>query len=250
MSSSNNRFGRRTGGQKDDLRAEPVLSFNPKRPATRKAQNEAGPSLGAGPRSIAHRRRQRRASIARMRRNSACISDTMRSAIPFRLSCAARRLDRASTARMRRNSASSAMTRISILGTRRVRKRWSRAFPLPSVRFIILSSTRKNSAVAASAGSPPSAQSRWSRSALLMSGTISWRGRRREICSTRRASRRAAATPAIRRRRNRRPIPTTHRITPRIWVGALAACLDAAGRDESATDARRCRGAAAEGRPV
>ena len=38
------------------------------------------------------------------------ISDTMRSAIPFRLSCAARRPDRASTARMRRNSASSAMT--------------------------------------------------------------------------------------------------------------------------------------------
>ena len=49
MSSSNNRFGRRTGGQKDDLRAEPVLSFNPKRPATRKAQNEAGPSVGDGP---------------------------------------------------------------------------------------------------------------------------------------------------------------------------------------------------------
>src|SRR6185312_4509924 len=40
MSSSNNRFGRGTGRQNDDLRAEPVLSFNPKRPGARGTQNE------------------------------------------------------------------------------------------------------------------------------------------------------------------------------------------------------------------
>ena len=54
MSSSNNRFGRRSGRQNDDLRAEPVLSFNPKRPAARDAQNEPAPPVGrkpqAGPR--------------------------------------------------------------------------------------------------------------------------------------------------------------------------------------------------------
>ena len=38
MSSSNNRFGRGTGRQNDDLRAEPVLSFNPKRPGARGTQ--------------------------------------------------------------------------------------------------------------------------------------------------------------------------------------------------------------------
>jgi hypothetical protein len=54
MSSSNNRFGRRTARQNDDLRAEPVLSFNPKRPAARDAQSEPAPPAGrkpqAGPR--------------------------------------------------------------------------------------------------------------------------------------------------------------------------------------------------------
>ena len=46
MSSSNNRFGRRTGRQSDDPRFEPQLSFNPKRPAARDAQ--AGPTPAAG----------------------------------------------------------------------------------------------------------------------------------------------------------------------------------------------------------
>ncbi len=54
MSSSNNRFGRRTGRQNDDLRAEPVLSFNPKRPAARDAQSPSEPAIArkpqAGPR--------------------------------------------------------------------------------------------------------------------------------------------------------------------------------------------------------
>jgi hypothetical protein len=44
MSSSNNRFGRRTGRQNDDPRFEPVLSFNPKRRGARPAQSEAAPT--------------------------------------------------------------------------------------------------------------------------------------------------------------------------------------------------------------
>jgi len=54
MSSSNNRFGRRTDRQNDEPRFEPVLSFNPKRPGTRAAQGEAAPTGNrkpqAGPR--------------------------------------------------------------------------------------------------------------------------------------------------------------------------------------------------------
>jgi hypothetical protein len=49
MSSSNNRFGRRTGRQNNDARAEPVLSFDPKRPGARDAQHDAGPSVGRTP---------------------------------------------------------------------------------------------------------------------------------------------------------------------------------------------------------
>jgi len=44
MSSSNNRFGRRTGRQSDEPRFEPVLSFNPKRPAAREAQGGPAPT--------------------------------------------------------------------------------------------------------------------------------------------------------------------------------------------------------------
>ena len=44
MSSSNNRFGRRTGRQSDEPRFEPVLSFNPKRPAARAAQSGPAPT--------------------------------------------------------------------------------------------------------------------------------------------------------------------------------------------------------------
>ena len=44
MSSSNNRFGRRTGRQNDEPRFEPQLSFNPKRPAARDTQTGPMPS--------------------------------------------------------------------------------------------------------------------------------------------------------------------------------------------------------------
>ena len=47
MSSSNHRFGRRAARQNDDLRAEPVLSFNPKKgAAARDPGSEPEPSLG------------------------------------------------------------------------------------------------------------------------------------------------------------------------------------------------------------
>ncbi|HWE73572.1 MAG TPA: hypothetical protein VG328_10470 [Stellaceae bacterium] len=49
MSSSNNRFGRRTGEQSDDLRSEPSLSFNPKRPGARDAQAGADSSVTRTP---------------------------------------------------------------------------------------------------------------------------------------------------------------------------------------------------------
>jgi hypothetical protein len=49
MSSSNNRFGRRTGGQSDNLRSEPSLSFNPKRPGARGTQSDAEPSVTRTP---------------------------------------------------------------------------------------------------------------------------------------------------------------------------------------------------------
>lgn len=54
MSSSNNRFGRRTDRQGEEPRFEPVLSFNPKRPGTRATQGEPAPTVNpkpqAGPR--------------------------------------------------------------------------------------------------------------------------------------------------------------------------------------------------------
>jgi len=49
MSSSNNRFGRRTARQNDELRAEPVLSFNPKRPGARDARPSPGPAAARKP---------------------------------------------------------------------------------------------------------------------------------------------------------------------------------------------------------
>ncbi|HEX3974317.1 MAG TPA: hypothetical protein VHX19_23490 [Stellaceae bacterium] len=49
MSSSNNRFGRRTGGQSDNLRSEPSLSFNPKRPGARDKQSDAEPPVTRTP---------------------------------------------------------------------------------------------------------------------------------------------------------------------------------------------------------
>ncbi|HEY1507080.1 MAG TPA: hypothetical protein VGF92_22455 [Stellaceae bacterium] len=45
MSISHNRFGRRTAQQSDDPRTEPVLSFNPKRPAARGGQGEPAPAV-------------------------------------------------------------------------------------------------------------------------------------------------------------------------------------------------------------
>ncbi|HEX4192925.1 MAG TPA: hypothetical protein VHY80_07495 [Stellaceae bacterium] len=49
MSSSNNRFGRRTGGQSDNLRSEPSLSFNPQRPGARDGQSGAVPPVTRTP---------------------------------------------------------------------------------------------------------------------------------------------------------------------------------------------------------
>jgi hypothetical protein len=49
MSSSNNRFGRRTGRQSDEPRFEPSLSFNPTRPAGRDAQAGAAPAANRKP---------------------------------------------------------------------------------------------------------------------------------------------------------------------------------------------------------